>query len=97
MGFDCPLHRIGAIQYSLDVGNGLVEREYLHLFVGQWNGEPAPAVDEVSQWRWCAPSALDALLVTEPSRFTAWLPLTWPHVRRALRTRRLKRTRRRSR
>src|SRR5262245_20586930 len=31
MGFDCQLNRIGAIQYSLDVGNGLFEREYLHL------------------------------------------------------------------
>ena len=47
MGFACELHRIGAMQYSLDVGNGLVEREYLHLFVGQWNGEPVPAADEV--------------------------------------------------
>ncbi len=54
MGFDCQLHRVGAIQYALDVGNGLVEREYLHLFVGRWNGQPEPAMDEVSRWRWCA-------------------------------------------
>ena len=84
MGFDCDLLRIGAIQYALEVGNGLVEREYLHLFVGQWNGQPAPAADEVSDWRWCAPSAVDASLATQASRFTAWLPLTWPHVRQAL-------------
>jgi len=84
MGFDCQLHHIGEIQYSLDVGNGLFEREYLHLFVGQWNGQPEPAVDEVSEWQWCAPSVLDTSLVTEPSRFTAWLPLTWPRVRQAL-------------
>jgi hypothetical protein len=38
MGFACDLRRIGAIQYSLDVGNGLVEREYLHLFVGSGTG-----------------------------------------------------------
>jgi len=84
MGFDCQLHRIGAIQYSLDVGNGLVESEYLHLFVGQWNGEPVPAADEVCQWRWSAPSAIDALIVRQPARFTAWFPLVWPNVRRSL-------------
>lgn len=86
MGFECQLQRIGAIQYSLDVGNGLVEREYLHLFVGQWNGRPEPAADEVSQWRWCAPSAIDALIVTQSSRFTAWFPVVWPHVRDSLAT-----------
>jgi len=84
MGFACQLQRIGAMQYSLDVGNGLLEREYLHLFVGQWNGEPVPAADEVSRWRWCATSAIDALIDRQASRFTPWFPLTWPHVRHAL-------------
>jgi isopentenyl-diphosphate delta-isomerase len=85
MGFACPLHRIGAMQYSLDVGTGLVEREYLHIFVGQWNGEPVPAADEVCRWRWCAISEIDDLIVTQPARFTPWFPLAWPHVRHALR------------
>jgi len=84
MGFDCRLHRIGAIQYSLDVGNGLVEREYLHLFVGRWNGQPVPAVDEVSEWRWSATSAIDASIVTQSMRFTPWFPLAWPPVRQTL-------------
>ena len=83
MGFDCELQRIGAIQYSLNVGNGLVEREYLHLFVGQWNGQPVPDTDEVSEWRWCAPSAIDALIGTHASRFTAWFPMAWTHVERS--------------
>jgi len=84
MGFTCELNPIGEIQYSLDVGNGLVEREYLHLFVGQWNGQPVPAPDEVCAWRWSAPSAIDALIARQPSRFTAWFPVAWPHVKRAL-------------
>ena len=84
MGFECPLHRIGAIQYSIDVGNGLVEREYLHLFVGQWNGKPVPDAAEVCGWRWCATSEIDALIAAQPARFTAWFPLAWPHVRDSL-------------
>lgn len=84
MGFDCHLHRVCAIQYSLDVGKGLVEREYLHLFVGRWNGQPVPAPDEVSAWRWCAASAIDASIATQPARFTAWFPLSWRPVRHAL-------------
>ena len=84
MGFACRLHRLGAIQYSIDVGNGLVEREYLHLFAGQWNGQPVPAAEEVCQWRWCEPSAIDALIVSQPARFTAWFPLAWPYVRHSL-------------
>jgi len=84
MGFDCQLNHIGAIQYSLDVGNGLFEREYLHLFVGHWNGQPEPAADEVCAWRWTARSAIDALIARQSSRFTAWFPVAWPHVKPAV-------------
>ena len=84
MGVTCQLHRIGAIRYSLDVGNGLVESEYLHIFVGRWNGQPMPAPDEVSGWRWCSSSAIDASIAKQPARFTAWFPLAWERVRHAL-------------
>jgi isopentenyl-diphosphate delta-isomerase len=84
MGFECELHRVGAIQYTLDVGSGLVEQEYLHLFVGQWNGKPVAAADEVAAWRWCASSAIDALIRRQSARFTAWFPAAWPHVRHSL-------------
>lgn len=84
MGFACELRSIGAIQYALDVGSGLVECEYTHLFVGHWNGEPVPAVDEVSEWRWCAASAIDEAMMTQAAQFTAWFPLCWRQVRHSL-------------
>jgi hypothetical protein len=43
-----------------------------------------PAADEVRRWRWCATSAIDALIVTQSARFTAWFPLAWPHVKHSL-------------
>src|SRR5262249_12633326 len=84
MGFTCQLRGVGEMQYALDVGSGLFEREYLHLFVGHWNGQPVPSIDEVSAWQWCTPAALDDLISTQPARFTAWFPLAWQRVRHAL-------------
>jgi isopentenyl-diphosphate delta-isomerase len=52
MGFDCPLLPAGTVAYSLDVAGGLWEVEFNHVFVGAFDGTPAPSPAEVSGWRW---------------------------------------------
>lgn len=72
MGFTCPIEHVSEMVYRTDVGGGLIEYEYDHLFVGRWNGRPAPDPAEVADWRWVAMEELEAEVARHPRRFTYW-------------------------
>ena len=42
MGLDCSLQLALSFTYRKELGNGLSEYEYNHVFLGQFNGTPAP-------------------------------------------------------
>ncbi|MEJ2502558.1 MAG: isopentenyl-diphosphate Delta-isomerase [Gemmatimonadota bacterium] len=72
MGFDCDLDPAFAFVYRAELGDGLIEHEYDHVFLGRWNGSPTPDPDEASDWRWTAPEALRDEIARHPGRFTYW-------------------------
>ena len=72
MGFDCPLFAACSFVYRAEVGNGLVEHEYDHLFIGRWSGTPTPDPAEVEEWRWVPLDELRREVRRRPSRFTFW-------------------------
>ncbi|NIP80071.1 MAG: NUDIX domain-containing protein, partial [Gemmatimonadetes bacterium] len=55
-----------------DVGGGLIEYEYDHLFVGRWSGRPEPDPAEVADWRWVSVEELENEVALHPRRFTYW-------------------------
>ncbi|TNE54512.1 MAG: isopentenyl-diphosphate Delta-isomerase [Bacteroidetes bacterium] len=72
MGFECELKQGFSFIYRADLGNGLIEHELDHVFVGRWNGVPAPNAEEVAQVRWLKiPELLDEIQ-EEPERYTYW-------------------------
>jgi isopentenyl-diphosphate delta-isomerase len=72
MGFDCPLEPAGRILYHAQVGGGLVEHEYDHLFVGRWEGAPDPDPREVGDWRWVPMDEVRHRVTLAPHAFTYW-------------------------
>lgn len=72
MGFECDLEPVHDFIYRAEVGGGLVEHEYDHVFLGRWNGEPRPDPDEVGDWRWVPLPALRREVARQPSHFTYW-------------------------
>lgn len=66
--------------YRAEVGGGLVEHEYDHVFVGTIEGEPTPAPGEVSDVAWRLPGELLEEMQREPARFTPWFRLLLPRV-----------------
>lgn len=72
MGFTCTLVPAGSFLYRADVGDGLIEHELDHLFIGHWEGSPTPAPDEVMDWWWVPPAELRAEVAGAPERFTVW-------------------------
>ena len=74
MGIEnCELVRCVRFVYREQVTIDLIEHELDHLFVGTWNGSPAPNPDEVSDWLWMDVSSLCRDVGENAARYTAWL------------------------
>ena len=59
--------------YKADVGNGLIENEFDHVFFGASNNSPNPDPDEVSDWNWITIEELKQELLINPTKFSPWL------------------------
>ncbi len=75
LGFQTPLEQRLIIEYSADVGDGLWERERVHMFRSNTaktdiNVKPNP--DEVCETRWISATDLHAEIQTNPDDFTPW-------------------------
>jgi isopentenyl-diphosphate Delta-isomerase len=80
MGFDCPLRRCFPFVYEANVGQGLVEHEYDHVFLGWFNGDVVPNVDEVGDWKWEHLSTVRDDVAAHPDLYTAWFSMALPRV-----------------
>lgn len=72
MGFDCALERVHGFVYRAEVGNGLVEHEYDHVYVGRCDALPRCDPREVDAWRWIEPRSLARAVARRPELFTYW-------------------------
>lgn len=73
MGFEVSLAPVFEETYHLPVGGNLVEHEHNHVFVGTArNPEVRPSADEVADWTWVDPDALQDDVSDRPSRYTSW-------------------------
>lgn len=75
MGIECPLKEAFHYTYRADVGNGLTEHEYDHIFFGEFDGVPKPNKDEVMDWKWMNPKDLIADMAKNPQNYAPWLAL----------------------
>ena len=73
MGFDCALREAFQFTYQAHLGNGLIEHEFDHVFVGSFDGQPQPNPDEVEACRWMRIDDLALELDTKPERYSYWL------------------------
>jgi isopentenyl-diphosphate delta-isomerase len=84
MGLQTVLHFVTTISYNLDVGGGLIENEFDHIFAGITADQPLLNPDEVRDYRWVDISSLDEELKHHPGQFTAWFRYLWPKVKEPL-------------
>jgi len=73
MGFECELHLARRHSYRADVGAGLIEHEFVHVFFGRFNGTITPNAREVAAYRWLEPDALLAEVASQPETFGTWI------------------------
>jgi isopentenyl-diphosphate delta-isomerase len=75
MGFDCELRAAFQFLYRAELDGALVEHEYDHVFVGTFEGDPAPDPSEVEEWRWVWVGELLRGLSEQPHLYSRWLKL----------------------
>ena len=75
MGIKAKLEERFVFPYHAEVGSGLTEQEYDHIFFGRYNGEPKPNKDEVQGWRWVSVKEFSRWVKERPEDFAAWVVL----------------------
>ena len=75
MGFECELREAFQFLYRAELDGALVEHEYDHVFVGTYDGDPAPDPSEVEEWRRVTAGELLEGLREEPHLYSRWLKL----------------------
>lgn len=85
MGFSCPLEYAGSFLYKAPVGNGLIEHEIDHVFVGFAN-PPLLTLDpeEAEASEWITLSLLEQRLQNQPETFTAWFQEAYEKAKKLL-------------
>jgi isopentenyl-diphosphate delta-isomerase len=73
MNFDCELREAFDFLYRAELDDGLVEHEFDHVFVGRFEGAPAPDAAEVEDWRWVSTQELRDGLRRRPHEYSYWL------------------------
>jgi isopentenyl-diphosphate Delta-isomerase len=73
MNFECEMHEFFTFRYRAKLPNNLIENEYDHVFVGKFNGSPAPDITEVEDWKWMSLPELTKNLRKKPSEYSYWL------------------------
>ena len=75
MGIECELRPAFSFIYRADLGNGLIEHELDHVFLGTFAGAPRLNAKEAKAWAWMSLTSLMPDCRARPERYTAWLPL----------------------
>ncbi|MEL0083630.1 MAG: isopentenyl-diphosphate Delta-isomerase [Gammaproteobacteria bacterium] len=84
MGLSAELEDIGTLHYELDLGNGLYEHEFNHVFCGVSDQLPLPDPAEVAAWKTLPMREVNDQIAAQPERFSAWFPLILEKLRQPL-------------
>lgn len=80
MGFDCEIKEIFSFTYKADVGQGLTEHEFDHVFVGNFNADPKINPDEVNDWKFVSMAEIKKDMTRSPEKYTVWFRIAFDEV-----------------
>ena len=75
MGMNCALVAWSCLLYRSEFENGLIEHEYVHIFVGVTNSLPVVNPLEVEAYQYVELKTLQQNIEQYPERYTTWLGL----------------------
>jgi farnesyl-diphosphate farnesyltransferase len=82
MGFDSKLEKAFDFVYHVKLEDELVEYEFDHVLIGNFDGAPDPNPDEVVEWKWIDLITLQRDMERHPERYTFWFRVSLDTFRR---------------
>ncbi len=80
MGFDCSFEEAFSFVYKADVGLGLTEHEFDHIFIGNSDTKPLINSDEVESWKYVELRWLEEDVKINPLNYTEWFKIALAEV-----------------
>ena len=75
MGFDTELFEKTSFIYKAKFDNGLIEHEFDHVLVGNYNHSPIINSIEVDSWKWMSLENVKKDIKDHPGNYTAWFKI----------------------
>ncbi len=75
MGITTPLQHVFSFTYKADVGGGLTEHEFDHVFIGRYYGDNTPDPEEVKAQKYLSLDKVAEWIQQEPAKFTEWMKI----------------------
>jgi isopentenyl-diphosphate delta-isomerase len=72
MGLSCELKEAFSFVYKVRFDNNLTEHEFDHVFTGISDTVPIPDTNEVGDWKYVHPDAINEDLAAHPEKYTEW-------------------------
>jgi isopentenyl-diphosphate delta-isomerase len=81
MGFDTPVEeKFSFTYYSDEVGEGLIEHEFDHVFFGKYEEKPNINKEEVNDWKFMAMEDIKQDIKQNPQKYTVWFRIAFDEV-----------------
>jgi isopentenyl-diphosphate delta-isomerase len=80
MGFDCDFTKAFTFLYKADVGQGLIEHEFDHVFIGVSDMQPEINPEEVEDWKYMSMESLRDDIEDYPENYTEWFKIAFEKV-----------------
>ena len=80
MGFDCDFKRAFSFLYKADVGQGLIEHEFDHVFIGTCDKGPEINPAEVEDWKYMNMVDLRDDIENHELNYTEWFKIAFEKV-----------------
>jgi len=80
MGMDCEFSEAFSFTYKADVGQGLIEHEFDHVFIGTSDERPLTNPAEVGNWKYIDLNELENDIKENPDSYTVWFKIALTEV-----------------
>jgi isopentenyl-diphosphate Delta-isomerase len=78
LGLNCPLRFLFKFEYRAQFDPAGAEHELCSVYIGRSDGDLQINRDEIFDWRWISPPALEAEMAgPEAGKFTPWFRVEW--------------------
>lgn len=80
MGINVTVYKAFDFMYEVTLENGLIEHEYDHVYIGEFNGSPDPNPEEVCKWCYASKEEIHQTMQQSPESFTPWFRMLYPKI-----------------